>query len=450
VTPGRPGGAASSTKRGVAIAGVAVLVVSVLALGMALADDSAEDGTDGLSWDSIAAVDRETGAVTLVDREGSEIDQFDTGVTDVSYVLGNGGRLAVVADDAGAVLDVAAGTAEAPPLADGAQTVRVRTSEPLVLASAPPEGGDLTIVLATTTLDVAELAQLDDPLMAPNGVHSDPAGTVFAVADIRAGKTVALGIEPDDVALLPGLPVGISEQYVVTIELGQATKLNFSSLQGDLVSSVDLPRVDVAVLGADGDAILITESGDVLRASPGDDEAEHVATVRLAGDVLGAFPALGGQRLLVVAGQGAVVLDGHGVEVATVQLDGPWQRQDLITNPSQRCAVLLTEDGIATMIDLQSGGTLGAVDDRAFVAGWSTDGCTASLIGRDDRSSVIRLGSEMRLERDERVAAISPAGDHLVVGDRAGRAWLRDLDAEDSDDIPLDGNPDLMYAFVDH
>ncbi len=169
------------------------MVVGVLAVGMAVADDS-DGGTGGEAWDSIAAVDRETGQVTFLDRDGVEIgDPLDPGIEELDYVLGEGPHLALVANDAAAVIDVAAGTVEAPVLPEGGRAVRVLTSEPLVLAAGRDGGGAVTIISTTTSLDVAESARLVDPMIFPNEVKSNRTGTVFAVGDVRIFETVVVG-----------------------------------------------------------------------------------------------------------------------------------------------------------------------------------------------------------------------------------------------------------------
>jgi hypothetical protein len=100
-----------SSRQGLAVAGVAVAVVGALAVGMAVADDDSAGEAGGSSWDSIAAVDRETGEVTNLDRDGVEIgDPLDTGIEELAYVLGDGSHLALVATDAAGVIDVATGT----------------------------------------------------------------------------------------------------------------------------------------------------------------------------------------------------------------------------------------------------------------------------------------------------------------------------------------------------
>ena len=47
------------------------------------------------------------------------------------------------------------------------------------------------------------------------------------------------------------------------------------------------------------------------------------------------------------------------------------------------------------------------------------------------------------------MSAIAPAGDHIVVRTRGGRAWLRNLDDEGAEDIALGDAPDILHAFVD-
>ena len=376
---------------------------------MAVADDS-DSGAGGSSWDTIAAVDGETGEVTYLDREGVEIgDPLDTGIEELQYVLGEGPHLALVASDAAGVIDVAAGTVEAPELPEGGQAVRVSTSEPLVLAAGQDGDGELTIISATTSLDVAELAGLDDPLMLPSGVRSDLSGTLFAVADINTLETAVVGTELDEAVVLPGLPIGITEDVAVTTLFEGETEVRFFSLDGELVGTVEVPAARAGLLADNGDAILVTEDGDVLRAAPGDDEADAVTTLDPPGDLLGGLPALGGRRLLVLADRGVVVLDDRGEVVTTLDLGEPWRRQPLVNNPAQRCVVVVSESGTATMLDLETGETLGTIDDVDFVGARSTDGCVASVIREDDatlmrarRRGVARSGGDRARHRPDR------------------------------------------------
>jgi hypothetical protein len=418
---------------------------------MAAADDDSGGATDGTSWDSIAAVDFETGEVTLLDREGAEIDEpLDTGIEAVNYVLGEGNELAVVADDRVGVIDLAAGTVEAPALPEGGRAPRVPTSEPLVLAAGPPEGGSLTIVRATASRDVTDAAQADDPLMMPDGVRSDLAGTRFAVAELRSLETVVVSTDEDDALSLPGLPIGLTEEVIVTMMPEASSEIRFWSRQGDLISAVAVPRPHAAVLGADGVVVLVTEARQVQRVAAGDEEVETVTTLDLPGDVIGGIPALGGQRLLFATDRGLAVLDGGGEEVATVEVDEPWRRSPWVDNPAQRCVVGIAESDTATMIDVESGETLGSIDDVELVGASSTDGCTVSVVRAADDSAIIRDGAEVSLEPEETVVAVAPTGDHVVVRAAGSpQAWLRDLDDERAEDVAL-GSGALRYAFVDH
>jgi hypothetical protein len=134
--------------------------------------------------------------------------------------------------------------------------------------------------------------------------------------------------------------------------------------------------------------------------------------------------------------------------VTTLDLDDDWRPPLMVSSPWQRCAVVVSERGTATMLDLETGETLGSADDVTLVNTWSTDGCTASLLRPDD-PSLLREGVEVPLGAEETVVAVAPSGDHVVVRDRTGAAWLRDLDGADADDVALGRDRDALYAFVD-
>jgi hypothetical protein len=422
----------------------------VLAIGMAVADDDSDGATDGPSWDAIAVVDRETGVVTFRDRDGDDLaGEVDTGVVEPGFVFGESEQLAIAGLDVAAVVDVAAGTVVAPALPEGAFARRVGTSEPLVLAAALPEGGDVTLVTATNSVDVAEAVGLEDPLIFQGSIRADLAGTLFAVGDSRAVQTAIVGSEGDGV-LVPGLPIGITDEFAVTVEAdGRESRVRFSSVEGRRISSMDAPLVAAGLVATSGDLIVVSDSGAVLGASPGDDVMRELTTLDLDGEIRGGFAALRGQRLLVVADQGIAVLDDLGEVVTTLELDDEWRPQLLISNPWQRCTVVVSERGTATMVDLETGETLGSVDDVTLVQNWSTDGCTASLIRADDDSAMLCEGVEVPLGTGEAVAAIAPTGDHVVVRDRTGGAWLRDLPADDAEDVALGRDRNALYAFVD-
>ncbi len=219
-------------------------------------------------------------------------------------------------------------------------------------------------------------------------------------------------------------------------------------MEGDLINTVDVPRARAGYVDADGDVVLVTEEGEVLQVTPTDDEAQGVTTLEAPGAVLGGFPALGGERLVVATDRGVVVLDHEGEVVTTLDLAEPWRRQPLVTNPAQRCVVVVGESGTATMLDLESGETLGTIDEVDLVGTPSTDGCTAPVFRRDD-VTLMRGGEEVALGPEETVVAIAPTGDHVVVRDGGREAWLRDLDDDQAEDVAL-GSGALLYAFVDH
>ena len=209
---------------------------------MAVADDS-DTGPGGSSWDTIAAVDGETGEVTYLDRDGVEIgDPLDTGIEELQYVLGEGPHLALVANDAAGVVDVAAGTVEAPELPEGGQAVRVSTSEPLVLAAGEDGDGEITIISATTSLDVAESAGLDDPRMMASGVRSDHSGTLFAVGDISTLETAVVGTELDEAVVLPR-SAARDHRGCRRHDPSSRVRLEvrFFTLGGELVGTVEVP-----------------------------------------------------------------------------------------------------------------------------------------------------------------------------------------------------------------
>ena len=187
----------------------------------------------------------------------------------------------------------------------------------------------------------------------------------------------------------------------------------------------------------------------MLRAAPGDDEADPVTTLDPPGDLVGGGPALGGQRLVIVADRGVTVLDDRGEVVTTLDLGEPWQQQQLVHSWAQRCVVVLSESGTATMLDLETGETLGTIDEVELVGARSTDGCVAAVFRGDD-ATLMCQGEEVSLEAEETVVAIAPTDDHVVVRDGLGNreAWLRDLDGE-TEDVAL-GAGYVLYSFVDH
>ena len=156
--------------------------------------------------------------------------------------------------------------------------------------------------------------------------------------------------------------------------------------------------------------------------------------------------ALDRRRLIVRTDETVVVLDETGAVVTTVELDAPLHQSPVASHPSQRCVVLVSEAGTATVLDVESGETLGAVDGALVVNAVSLDGCTASITRRDD-FALLRDGDEVRLDRDRVVVAISPDGGQVVVRDRDGQAWLRGLDGRG--DVELGRRPDARFAFVD-
>ena len=384
--------------QGLAVAGAAVAVVGVLAVGMAVADDS-DRGAGGSSWDTIAAVDGETGEVKYLDRDGAEIGEaLDTGIERVQDILGEGPHLAVVASEAAGVVDVAAATVEAPELPEGGQAVRLSTSEPLVLVAGQDGYGELTIISATTSLDVAELAGLDDPQMPPSGVRSDPSGTLFAVGDVDTLETAVVGTELDEAVVLRGLPIGITEDVAVTTLFEGETEVRFFSLGGELVGTVEVPATRAALLADNGDAILVTAGRRRAAGRAGRRGSRRGDHVRSAGGPARRGAGARGPRLVVLADRGVVVLDDRGEVVTTLDLGEPWRRQPLVNNSAQRCVVVLSESGTATMLDLETGETLGTIDGVEFVGAQSTDGYVRDRApgGRRRHAHTARRGGAAR------------------------------------------------------
>jgi hypothetical protein len=431
---------ATGTRRRLPILAAVVVLAVVAGLFLVLVRRSSDNRSTTVSWDSVAVVDRRTGSVALLDADGDEAGSLDGEIGALDHVIGEGPALALIGRGTAAVVDVPNGAVTAPDVAADARAARIPTSRPMALAAASPVRPDAVIVLDGTTLHVDAETVLE-------GIRSDPDGTLFAVPDLRALQSVAVGPEPDGPRPLPGLPVGVTDETAVTIESAERAQLHFFTFDGVELGTTGTSRPAAAAVARSGDVILVSASGDVQRVDPGEEDAEEVGTLPVDGDVFAAATLLGGRRLVVSADRSIAVLDDHGDQRSTLTLDGALLRQPLVHHPDQRCVLALTDAGEATMIDTESGDVLGVLDKVVTVNGTSIDGCTAAVTRPDD-FALLREGTQLRLDRDQSVVAIAPGGDHAVVLDRDGHAWLRDLD-DSSPDVDLGTHPDALYAFVE-
>lgn len=411
----------------------------------------ADDGDEppAAEWDAIALVDRVSGEVVVVDRDGEEQHRID-GAGRVAAVHAHGDRLALVGITSITLTDTdPAATPTVVPIERGSLVVPLETTDTLHLLVGDPAGGNLLIVDVDdgSVLDVAALAAPTVPKLFVDTVRVDATGTVFAVADANNFQTIVVGDEIEGAAFLADQPIAVGSDLIATSQV--------VNLQAD-VALVDLERATEAIVATelprggvmtDDELTMVSVDGGVFRLGPGDREAEEIGEVAVpaGGRVSWAVPTHGGDRLVVGGPSFAAVVDLDGTTLFTttfatsVDVEPP--------RPGWRCLPVGGGDTYHSVVDLGSGEQLADLAGVA-VTDVSADGCM--LVG--DVAGAPRLVDGDRIVElgQVRGARIAPDGTAIVWTTLTGGTQLARIDdAGLADPVDLPAPTNLAVAFLD-
>lgn len=414
--PARRSGATGPnyTARRVAVgSGAIALIVAIIVVATTFIGSDDEDDTALVEpgWDTIVEVDRVTGSIIGLDADGTEIVEVD-GLGRVNSVHVRGDRLALVGTDQIVVTGLDDGEPIVVEIDRSSQVVRHPSNRSFILVVAPEIGGEIVVIDANdgTSTALGGRAGQTQPLLLPETMRADRAGTRFAVGDGRNFQTIVVPVDPDaEPTFYPGVPMGLDEDTVVTsTNVGGTAELGFFATDGTRVGLVPTPRPVAGVL-SEGRFVYVTEDGRLLAASPNDDEPDEIADLGLS-SVDSVAGVLDRSRLLVSSSRRLLVLDLDG-EIVHEFESGPGGTPLAGLTPwtTWRCLPVLGPDGGA-IIDLGDGEVLGELAPGEPVA-VTPDGCGVHLRGDEAPASDLIVTRSGRFSPRDEVRSVVLAAD---------------------------------------
>ena len=439
--------------------GIVTLVFAVAVVGWRWfgAGESPLDRGDA-GWSTIAFVDRTSGDVVYVDRDGEVVAEAAGQGRTGSVYAGDG----VVAVANSRVLSVL------PPAGDDdtdvvaidlpaqAQVTTIRTTEGTFLATGVPTGGDVTLVDLDegTTIDIgvaAEAGSPATPTMFVETLRYDETGSMFAIADAANFQTIVVRFDEPEPVFLADQPLAVGSSLIATSQtVGLQADVSLVGLDRSAKATVpaDIPAGGVGVMSGER-LTFVSASGGVYRVEPGDDEAERIGAVAVpAGATIEwVGPAADGRRIVVGGATFEAVIDLDARTLFSTTF--PTALRPTPPEPRWTCLPVGGEDGWHSIVDLESGEQvieLTTVDD---VLGISADGCTV-LGDIDGTANLITADGVLGVGTYDR-AVLAPDG-RSVVGVRDDLIELVVVDDDMNADDPIDltgvAASNALIAFV--
>lgn len=430
-------------RRALAIGGgiAAIALVVFLITKVVGGDDGGSGGASAASTDWNHVVVLTDDEIRIVDPSNGEVvDTYDgdADLLDAQSVVS--ADVLVTMTDAGRITqtDLTDGTSTRG-RASVDQALRLSTTNPTIAIAGTDGGGDVTLIDTNerTTLQVSDVAGLDDPLIFPMEVYVNPSGTHAAMSDARSFQSTVVDLTEATAELLAGQVVAIGDDRVVTAQrAGANTELEFYDLTGERLGSVDVPTPVASLLRSDGDMLLVDASGAIRTASADGDVSEIGALADPAAptatiEVESGATTLGGTRLLAATSRQVFVLNDSGLQLGVADGDvtsTPTRASRCVTVGSQRStgtSVQLDLDDASVIVEIAGG----------IVSNTSVDGCTAALIGGAG-PQIVHDGDVIDVDANS-IVDIAPDGESYVV-----------LDGRDSELLSIDGGSNVEVADV--
>lgn len=358
------------------------------------------------AWNRIALVNRNSGAVDIVDAKGEVVEAFDgAGVVQSTYAAGG---TIVTASRRELRLVEAPSTSEpstsepAGPftvdLPDDAEIRQLPIPGRLVLVVAEPAGGNLIIVDATNqrVVDVAAELGNDNVRVFGDALQYDRAAIRFAVADASTFRTAVVSLEGNEPEFHSGIPVAVGSDTLATQVVGRRSDVTVANEAGDRLASA---TTDVIADGLmlDRALIAVTDTADLIRLEPGK-EAE-LMPLDVAEDATATELTLADDdsRLIVTGDTFVAVtdLDGEPIYTGAREVDDRTVRPE----PQWRCLPVDADTGDRTVVSLATGTELHALEDQEIVE-VSHDACSMIVDDGDGLELVITDPSDAELTEE--------------------------------------------------
>jgi len=406
-----------------AIAGAAIVVGQFLGGD----DEAGPSSAAAAEWNTLVVLTADE--IELVDRNSTDVvDTFDADASLLDAQSLVTGKVLVTSTDEGRIgqLDLADGSVRRARTGPD-ETLRISRDHPAIAVSGPDGGGDVTIIDTRdrSTLSVADVAGLDDPLIFATQVLVNPTGTHVAMPVPNAFQSVIIDLEAETSEALAGRVIALDDERVVTEQpAGGESELEFYDVTGERLGSVDVTSPQASLLRPDGTMLLVSVDGAVLTASA-DGSVDDVGTLTdpdaVPIEITDGIAVADGDRLLAIGGRRVFVLDRDGDQLGVAE-----GSLTTVARSGARCATVGTGSNAAsTMLDLETGAVV-AETEQGLAGATSYDGCTASFIG--NTAQLIADGELLEVDADA-IAAVAPDGGAYVA-----------LDGRDAEYAEIDGD----------
>ncbi|MGA9279432.1 hypothetical protein [Ilumatobacter sp.] len=420
-------------RRALVIGGV-VIVIALGAIGIGRLiggdDSSSTSSAAAVDWDTIVVL--ETDEIRLVDpSNGDEIETYAASddLLDAQSLVAD--HVLVTMTDAGQIVQT--------DLADGSQrqgrsgpdeTLVVSPDHPAIAISGNDLGGDISIIDTRdrSTLSVADVAGLDDPLIFSADVIVNPSATHVAVPVPNAFQSVVIDLADSSAQARAGRVIAIDDERIVTEQpAGDESELEFYDIAGERLGSIDVAAPKATLLRDDGRILAVSTDGTITIVDA-DGSVDEVGSLSDPDDrpieVSSGERVADGDRLVVVGTRDTYVLESDGTQIASAP-GAPARRP----GSGERCIVAVSTSGresATTVLDVESGSVVAEIED-SFVTDESYDGCTIAFQGTTPQ---LLSDGELTLVDAASVAVVAPDGTGYVV-----------IDGRDSEYVALGDDP---------
>ncbi len=432
---------------------MAIVAFAVVGWTVVRSDADSFSGGGG-NWDEIALVDPVSGAVTVVDGDGTVV-RTAVGLGRASEVYSIGDRMALVGPTQ--IVLEGGDTPITLPIGRTDTVTPIRTPGTLHLIIGSANGGNVVIVdvASAEQFDIGAMAEqtqpqiFTDPLLFAETVRWSANASSFAVADASSFQTIVVRRGSDEVGFFGSQPVALSDDRVATSQTigGQA---DIEILDDERDSKVRVPTpIPAGGVMVDDDLVMVSIDGGVYRVASGQTEARRLGQVAVpaGATVVGVRPTFDGERLLVSGTVFEAIIDLEGRTIFTTTFTTPVDVE--APDPEWACVAIGGRDAFHSLVTLDTGDQLADLSG-VEVIGTSADGCTV-LGERAGVTEVITADGVVSLGR-VRHAALGPDGRTVVRTATTGTTEILQIgdDLELGDPIPITDAPaNSLVAFLD-
>ena len=246
---------------------------------MITADD--DTGGDGVgSWDAIAVQSPDGTDLAIVDAAGEELDRFDL---DDGGPMDSSGPYVLVGPTDPEVIDTRSGDRMTIELdADGAFAQFLAPPSPIVAVHST-EGANVRLFDpdSGTETDVAAIGDLTDPAIILQGALFDAEAGVLGLFDHSTSQSLLVEVHgEDEPVFLAGRVVDVAFGSALAVQPARRkTELRFYDLEGEELATINVPELRAAWLTDRSTALVVTDSGELLRLTVDGDESDQLATL---------------------------------------------------------------------------------------------------------------------------------------------------------------------------